>query len=135
MRRRQRRVGEGPIREQSGQRDQAEAIRRGRKHLAPVAECRGRDGVPLALVGHHKREGQVDDDSGTAKQGEHDEADAVDRRMDVEVAGEPAGDPGDHAVGPASVQTPGVSVGECVCVLGHGSTIAEPGCFSYPECP
>ena len=101
--------------------------------LAPVAECRGRDGVPLALVGHHKREGQVDDDSGTAKQGEHDEADAVDRRMDVEVAGEPAGDPGDHPVGPASLQAPDVFVGECVGVFGHGSTMGRAGSSANPE--
>jgi len=52
----------------------------------------------MALVGHDERRRQVDDDPRAAEQREHDEADAIDRRMDVEVAREPAADARELAI-------------------------------------
>ena len=66
--------------------------------VAAVAQgCRG-EGIFLPLVGHDERRRQVDDDPRAAEQREHHESDAVDGRMDVEVAREPAGDAGELAI-------------------------------------
>ena len=54
---------------------------------------------PRLLVGHEQPAGAVQDQAGAAEEGEHDEGDPQDERVDVEVAGEAAGDAGDLAVG------------------------------------
>ena len=66
--------------------------------VAAVAQGGRGERVLVALVGHHERRGQVDQDPRAAEQREHDEADAVDGRMDVEVVREPAGDAGELAI-------------------------------------
>ncbi len=50
------------------------------------------------LLGHERPAGGVQDQAGAAEEGQDDEADAQDERVDVEVAGQPAGDAGDLAV-------------------------------------
>ena len=62
------------------------------------------DRLVPALVGDDERGGEVDEDSRAAEQREHDEPDAVEHRVDVEVAAEAAADAGDHPVGAAPAQ-------------------------------
>ena len=65
----------------------------------------GRDhGVLGALLGDEQPHHAVEQETGAAEEGEHDEEDPQDRRVDVEVAAEPAGDPGDLAVGVGAPQ-------------------------------
>ena len=52
----------------------------------------------VPLLGHDERRREVDEDPRAAEQREDDEADAVDGRMDVEVAREPAADAGELAI-------------------------------------
>ena len=71
----------------------------------------------LALVGDDERRGEVDQDSRAAEQREHDEPDAVEHRVHVEVAAEAAADAGDHPVRAAAAQ---LLVCERLC---HGSSV------------
>ena len=66
--------------------------------VATVAQGSRGEGILVPLVGHDERRRQVDEDARAAEQGEDDEADAVDGRMDVEVAREPAADAGELAI-------------------------------------
>ena len=58
----------------------------------------------LALVRHDERGRGVDDDAGAAEQGQHDEADAEERGVDLEVARQSPANAGQHAVGAAALQ-------------------------------
>ena len=66
--------------------------------IAAVAQGSGGEGILVPLLGHDERRRQVDQDPRAAEQREDDEADAVDGRMDVEVAREPAADAGELAI-------------------------------------
>src|SRR5688500_12897516 len=84
-------------------RHEREAEERDRS-LAMIAEDPGSDRVPLALVRDDEECSAVDEDSRPTEQGEDDEPDPVEGRVDVEVAAEPAADAGDHSVRPAPAQ-------------------------------
>ena len=92
----------------------------GERVLAMVAEHLGGERVPLALVGNDERAGAVDDDPGAAEQRQHDEADAVDDGVDVEVPAEAAADAGEHTVGAAPMELP-----ECGCLCHAWSVLVE----------
>ena len=77
--------------------DEPKADQRPRPVAAVAQRSRG-EGILLPLVGHDERRCQVDQDPRAAEQREDDEADAVDGRMDVEVAREPAADAGELAI-------------------------------------
>src|SRR6476659_2503576 len=110
--------------------------------VAPLAQRARRHRVGLALARHHERRGGVDQDPGSAEQRQHDEADAEERRMDVEVPSEPARDAGEHPVGARAVEALGL--GDAARVIGHdprmtagdpespsGMTLTCPGGFGY----
>src|SRR4029079_7211965 len=92
--------------------------------LAVVAEYIAGDRVPVALVRNDEQRGAVDEDPGSAEQREHDEADAVEDGVDVEVADQAATHAGDHPVGPAPAQ-----LLVCGCVFCHDTRLpgAPPG--------
>ena len=73
-----------------------------------------------ALVGDDERGGEVDQDPRAAEQREHDEPDAVEHGVDVEVAAEAAADAGDHPIRAAAAQ---LLVCERLC---HGSSVPRP---------
>ena len=56
------------------------------------------------LLGYERPPGGVEDQPGAAEEGEHDEADPKDQWVDVEVAGQAAGDAGDLAVAGRAAQ-------------------------------
>ena len=94
-------------REQDGDRDREEAEADQRPGpVPPVAERRRGDRVLLALVGHDEGRDGVDEDAGPAQEGEDDEPDAEDGGVDVEVAGQPAADAGEHSIGAAALEQP-----------------------------
>ena len=63
---------------------------------APLVE--GDGGLAGLLVRHEQPAGAVQDQAGAAEEGEHDERDPQDERVDVEVPGQAAGDAGHLAV-------------------------------------
>ena len=65
-------------------RDEADTDQRPRP-VAPVAQRRRDDRVLLAVVGHHERRREIDQDPRPAEQGEDDEGDTEDCRVDLEV--------------------------------------------------
>ena len=67
--------------------------------VAPSAQCLDRDRVLARLVGDDEPGGAVEQDPRAAGEGERRERDAVDERVDVEVAAEPGG----HAAEPAAL--------------------------------
>ena len=95
--------------------------------VAAVAQGSRGEGILVALVGHHERRRQVDQDPRAAEQREDDEADAVDGRMDVEVAREPAADAGELAIRATALQALRRSITECVGAgFCHGSSLSGP---------
>ena len=94
-----------------------------------VVQHVGCDRVALALVRDHEQRRAVDEDAGAAEQREHDEADAVEDGIDVEVVAEAAAHSGDHAVGSAPAEL-------SVCrVFGHGATLPPASTGVDPEIP
>ena len=128
--------GQSVARESSGDErdgDEAEADQRPGP-IAAVAQGGRGEGILLPLVGHHERRRQVDQDPRAAEQREDDEADAVDGRMDVEVAREPAADAGELAIRATALQALRRSITECVGAgFCHGSSLSGRGRFRYPE--
>ena len=80
------------------------------------------DRLVAALVRDDERRGPVDQEARAAEQREHDEPDAVEDGVDVEVAAEAAADAGDHPVGAAAAQ---LFVCERLC---HGSSCESSAC-------
>src|SRR5207249_3405941 len=122
---------EGHMRESrdSGCGDERQAEERERS-LAVVAEHVGGDRVAVALARNHEQRGAVDQDSGPAEQCEHDEADAIEDGVDVEVAAQAAADAADHPVGPAPAQ-----LLVCGCVFCHDARLPGAPLGVDPERP
>ena len=113
--------------------DEAEADQRPGP-IAAVAQGGRGEGILLPLVGHHEGRRQVDQDARAAEQREDDEADAVDGRVDVEVAREPAADAGELAIRATALQALRRSITECVGAgFCHVSSLSGRGPFRYPE--
>jgi hypothetical protein len=99
--------------------------------VAPAFERRRRDRVLLAFVRHHDRRDEVDQQAGAAEQGEHDEADAIERGVDLEVVRQAPADAGEHTIRAAALQPLGRGFFDCVCV--HEPRIARAHPHGYPE--
>ena len=85
----------------------ARARRSRRRRSARRCGCARRGGPaasPVSVLGHQQPAGAVQDQAGAAEEGEHHERDPQDERVDVEVAGQAAGDAGDLAVGRGAAQ-------------------------------
>ena len=123
---------EGRVRQDDGTRngEEREPDERPRP-VASRAERRGDDRVLLALVGHDERCREVDHDPGSAEQRQHDEADAIERGVDLEVAGQAPAYTGKHAIRAAALEP--LDRRSLDCVFAHAVRIAEPRRDGYPE--
>jgi hypothetical protein len=99
--------------------------------ITTLTQRRGRDRVLIALVWNDERGGDVDQDAGPADQGEHDEADAIERGVDVEVTREAPADPREHPVGAAALEALDHLPVDCVFI--HCTSVDENGRTSHPE--
>ena len=81
------------------------------------------DRLVAALVGHDEHGRTVDQQSRAAEEREHEEADAVEGRVDVEVAAEAAADAGDHPIGLAPAELLVSRVFRGCRVFGHGCSV------------
>ena len=87
-----------------------------------AALVEGDGGLAGLLVGHQQPAGAVDDQAGAAEEGEDDEGDPQHERVDVEVAGQAAGDAGDLAVGGGAAEPAEVAdlvAGDARALLGR----------------
>jgi hypothetical protein len=113
-----------------GDRDQRQPDQRPRP-VAPFAQRLGGDRVLLALVRDHQRGRDVDQDTRAADQRQDDEADPVERGMDVEIARQAPAHPGEHAVRPAPLEALRRRLLDCRLV--HVARIARPGADGHPD--
>ncbi len=92
-----------------------------------------REGAFLALARHDERSGEIHENSCPSEQGENDEADAKDGRVELEVAAEPAADAGEHFVRRAPLEPPH-SGGMCD-LFGHDPSLPGPPTHGHPDFP
>ena len=62
------------------------------------------DNAAILLAGNGEPADEVEERTGAAQEGEHDEPDPHEHRVDLEVGAEPPGHAGDHPVGGAALQ-------------------------------
>src|SRR5687768_8760744 len=105
------RPGEAAVRPEVGLRDDRDGRdpdeRDAGEQPGPVTvppERLGDDRVPLALIGDDERRGDIEQDPGPADERQHGEGDPEERRGEVEVAPEAAGDAREDAVVSAAVK-------------------------------
>src|SRR4029079_2251357 len=131
------RAGGGPergTREKHDRRsaDDREADQRPRPLLSLREHLLGQ-GAFLALAGHDKRRGKIDENSCPSEQGENDEADAKSRRVELEVAAKSAADAREHLVRRAPLEPPyRIGISDVVC---HAPSLPRPRTQDHPDFP
>ena len=101
--------------------------------LLPLSQHLLREGAFLALARHDERGGEIHENSCPSEQGENDEADAKDSRVELEVAAESAADASEHSVRRAPLEPPH-SGGMCD-VFGHAPSLPGPRTHGHPDFP
>ena len=110
--------------------DQAERDQ-ARRMVAALLEDVFCDRALVALLGHHEDGGDVDEDSRSAEQGQDDETEAEDRRCDVEVPPETAGNARDPSVAPDALEA--LDHWGVKCVFAHASRVPARASGDHPE--